>query len=212
MIQQPSYWREDLEVNSRQRGLLAPILAWILDPGFACVTLIRLATMPRRNVMRKIVARWAARRLAYRFGCYISVEARIGRRLVLPHPVGIVIGENCEVGDDVTIYQHVTLGRRVNNVSQYPIIGDGAVLYAGAVVLGGVFVGSRTAIGANAVVLHDIPAESSAGGVPARILRSQNSPEKESTEALVTSPVHPQPQVNSRSTATAIEQDARTLR
>ena len=188
MTPKPTWLSDDLLANSRQRGWFAPVIAWVVSPGFACVTLIRFATMPRRNLFLKIVARWAERRLVYKFGCYISAEAKIGRRLVLPHPTGIVVGEHCEIGDDVTIYQHVTLGRRVNSVSEYPIIGDGVVIYAGAVIVGGVSIGSRASIGANAVVIDDIPADSSAGGVPARLLRSHRDINSISPEALPTSP------------------------
>ena len=108
-----------------------------------------------------------------RYGCYISHHARIGDRLQLPHPVGVVIGDGVSIGADCTIFQHVTLGgAQLGDVrsDRYPSVEDGVTLFAGAVVLGKIRIGRGATIGANAVVLSDVPNGSTAVGVPARVL------------------------------------------
>ena len=102
-------------------------------------------------------------------GCHVDPRAVIGRRVRLPHAVGIVIGSGAVVGDGVTIYQQVTLGShgRRDEAMGYPRIGDDVVLFAGAVVVGGVAVGSGAIVGAHAVVLSDVPPGSVAIGIPA---------------------------------------------
>ena len=103
-------------------------------------------------------------------GCAISSTARIGRRLSLPHPIGIVIGNNAVVGNDVTLYQNVTLGShgKPGAGQAFPIILDRVRIYAGAVVIGGVTIGEGATIGANSVVLNDVPAGETVAGAPAR--------------------------------------------
>lgn len=114
------------------------------------------------------------RRLQYRLGCEINVNAKIGPRLRLPHPNGVVIGDGVTVGSDVVIFQQVTLGAKKrgdgNKAGMYPTIGNRAVLYAGAKLLGSIKVGDDAQVGANAVVLHDVPNNSVAVGIPAKIL------------------------------------------
>lgn len=82
-----------------------------------------------------------------------------------PHPVGIVIGDGAQIGKGVRVYQNVTIGRRENDINgAYPRIGDEVVIYAGAVIAGAVTVGSRSVIGANAVITSDVPPDSVAFG------------------------------------------------
>ena len=76
---------------------------------------------------------------------------------MLPHPVGIVIGEGCSIGENATIYQHVTIGRRSRNDPRYPVIGGNVVLYPGAVIIGPVRIGKFARVGANQVVSLDLP-------------------------------------------------------
>lgn len=104
-------------------------------------------------------------------GNLISDKAQIGKRLKLAHPIGVVIGKDVVIEDDVTIFQQVTLGShgRKNEPKQFPIIQQGAVIYAGAKVVGGVRVGKNAIIGANSVVLQDIPDNKTAAGVPAKV-------------------------------------------
>jgi len=111
----------------------------------------------RGGLFWQLVARYYGHKLARRFGIYVSHNATIGPGLMLPHPVGIVIGEGCSIGDNATIYQHVTIGRRSRNDPRYPVIGGNVVLYPGAVVIGPVRIGRFARVGANQVVSFDLP-------------------------------------------------------
>jgi serine O-acetyltransferase len=91
----------------------------------------------------------------------------------------VVIGETAEIGDDVMIYHGVTLGARsLKQVKRHPTIGNRVTVGAGAKVLGPVYIGDDSAIGANAVVTHDVPAESIATGIPA-VVRKRGEKERE---------------------------------
>ena len=114
-------------------------------------------------------------RLLEKRGLYVSVKAKIGPGLKLPHPAAIIIGEGVVIGSSVTLYQSVTLGGRVIGdwkKGNYPEIGDGSVLFAGVVVAGKVRIGKNCIIGANSVVLTDIPDNSVAVGAPARVVKT----------------------------------------
>ena len=104
---------------------------------------------------------------------YIQPKAQIGPRLQLPNGLnGVFINRHCVIGADVTIYQQVTLGDNfASGTGAAPTIGDGVVVGAGAKVVGGVVIGPRAVIGANSVVSKDIPADTVAVGIPARILK-----------------------------------------
>jgi serine O-acetyltransferase len=101
-------------------------------------------------------------------GIEIHPGATIGRRFFIDHGMGVVIGETTEIGDDVMVYHGVTLGgRTLQQVKRHPTIGNRVTIGAGAKVLGPLTVGDDSAIGANAVVTRDVPAESIATGIPA---------------------------------------------
>ena len=105
-------------------------------------------------------------------GIEIHPGAVIGRRLVIDHGMGVVIGETTEIGDDVLIYQGVTLGGTgKDHGKRHPTIGSNVLIGAGAKVLGPFTVGDNSRIAANAVVLTEIPPNSTAVGVPARVVR-----------------------------------------
>jgi serine O-acetyltransferase len=105
-------------------------------------------------------------------GIEIHPGAVIGRRLVIDHGTGIIIGETAELGDDVLLYQGVTLGGTGKETGKrHPTIGNNVLIGAGAKVLGPFKVGDNARIAAGAVVLKEIPPESTAVGVPARVVR-----------------------------------------
>lgn len=101
-------------------------------------------------------------------GCDLSYYSLLGSGVYLPHPTGIVIGDYVRVGKYSTILQQVTLGTKTKSAKGYPVIGDNVYLGAGCKVLGGINIGDHVNIGANAVVLQDIPDNSTAVGIPAR--------------------------------------------
>lgn len=105
-------------------------------------------------------------------GIEIHPGATIGRRLVIDHGMGVVIGETAVVGDDVLLYQGVTLGgTALTTGRRHPTIGNRVHIGAGASVLGDITVGDGARIGSGAVVVQHVPAGATVGGVPARILR-----------------------------------------
>jgi len=136
----------------------AALRAWFISPQVQAVWLYRLSAYCARRRGLGLLSKYFNLRLIHRYGCHISPRARIGHGLSLPHPTGIVIGIGVQVGEGVTIYQGVTLGVRSKGRAEYPRIGDGVTLYAGAVVIGGVTVGDHAVVGANAVVTEDVPA------------------------------------------------------
>lgn len=99
----------------------------------------------------------------------IDPNATLGKGLKLPHPNGVVVHANVVIGDDCLIMQQVTIGQLAEG--SVPVIGSDVYIGAGAKVLGRVQVGDRARVGANAVVLNDVPADSTAVGMPARIVR-----------------------------------------
>ncbi len=102
----------------------------------------------------------------------IHPAATIGRRVFIDHGIGVVIGETTVIGNDVLIYQQVTLGGvSLNKGKRHPTIGNNVVIGGGAKVLGNITIGDFSKIGANSVVVKDVPEDSTAIGVPARIIR-----------------------------------------
>ncbi len=105
-------------------------------------------------------------------GIEIHPGAKIGKGLLIDHGMGVVIGETSEIGDNCTIYQGVTLGGTGKDVGKrHPTLGDNVMIGAGAKVLGPVKVGSGSKVAANAVVLHDVPENCTAVGMPAKVVR-----------------------------------------
>lgn len=112
-------------------------------------------------------------------GIEIHPGATIGRRFFIDHGMGVVIGETAEIGDDVMLYHGVTLGgRSLEHGKRHPTIGDRVTVGAGAKVLGPIVIGADSAIGANAVVTHDVPPESIATGIPA-VVRPRGEKQRE---------------------------------
>ncbi len=142
--------------------------------GRRCLLIYRIASHLHRCGHRRL-ARYCFDRLQKDFGVYIHPDAEIGPGLRLPHPVGIVIGQGVKIGRNAVIYQNSTLGgarRGDSETGNYPQIGDDCLLFAGAVVIGGIRIGDGCTVAANAVVTRDIASHTTVAGVPARPLRS----------------------------------------
>ena len=104
-------------------------------------------------------------------GIEIHPGATIGRRLFIDHGMGIVIGETCEIGNDVTIYQGVTLGGTGKEKGKrHPTLEDNVLVATGAKVLGSITIGENSKVGAGSVVLKDVPANSTVVGIPGRVV------------------------------------------
>lgn len=120
----------------------------------------------------KYFARWISNVCKRRTGVEIHPAAQLGPGLFIDHGVGVVIGETAIVGRDCTIYQGVTLGGTGKETGKrHPTVGNNVLIGAGAKVLGSITIGDNCKIAANAVVLQDIPANCTAVGVPAQIVR-----------------------------------------
>ena len=143
----------------------------LLYPGYKAVRMYRRAHWFYTHNM-KFIARWISQVCARKTGVEIHPAAKIGRRLVIDHGTGVVIGETAEIGDDVLIYQGVTLGGTGKHLGKrHPTIGNGVMISSGAKVLGPFKVGDNSRIAAGAVVLDEVPENCTVVGVPARIVR-----------------------------------------
>lgn len=118
----------------------------------------------------KTLARIHSQLTRFFTGIEIHPGARIGRRLFIDHGMGVVVGETAVIGDDVTMYHGVTLGGKGNALGKrHPTLENDVIIGAGAQVLGDITIGSRSVVGANAVVVHDVPSDATAVGIPASI-------------------------------------------
>lgn len=172
-------WRERGKVGKPDSGWT--ILRELGNHRFHPVLLMRLslATASRRSRISRFLARVLSFLNLTVYGVEVALQTRIGPGLYLPHAGGIVIGSR-EVGSNVTIFQGVTLGASSLDLNfepgKRPRIADEVVISAGAKVLGGIDIGESAIIGANAVVLQDVPPGDVVGGVPARSLRQTPRP------------------------------------
>lgn len=157
--------------NARRRGLLGGVEAFAFAPGFALMVRHRVAArLYRAGGLRRLAGLLLWRHSTNVSGCHISLAAELGPGLFLPHPTAVVIGDGVRVGSGVTLYQSVTLGR--GSDGKYPNVGDGAVIYAGAVVVGGVRIGVQAVVAANAFVAASVADGTAVAGAPARPLHA----------------------------------------
>lgn len=156
---------------ARDPAARSPLEVFLLYPGVKATLAYRRANWFFRHNM-KFIAQCISQHARRRTGIEIHPGATIGRRFVIDHGMGIVIGETAEIGDDVLIYQGVTLGGTGKDTGKrHPTIGNNVLIGSGAKVLGPFKVGDNSRIAAGAVVLSEIPPESTAVGVPARVVR-----------------------------------------
>ena len=143
-------------------------------PGFHALLFHRLSHRLWQLGL-KWLARWISHLSRWFTGIEIHPGATIGRRFFIDHGMGVVIGETSVIGDECTLYHGVTLGGTSwNQGRRHPTLGTGVVIGAGAKVLGPILLGDGARVGSNAVVVKDVPAGSTAVGIPARILDEES--------------------------------------
>lgn len=164
--------REDLEAARRgdpaARSLIEVALGY---PGVHALWAHRVChRMWHAGPLTKLPARLLSQLVRALTGIEIHPGAALGRRLFIDHGMGVVIGETSEVGNDVVLFHGTTLGgRTMSKGKRHPTVGDRVVIGAGAKVLGPISIGDDAQIGANAVVVKDVPAGTVAVGVPGRV-------------------------------------------
>lgn len=155
------------ERDPAARGVIEIVLCY---PGFHAVLLHRAAHRLYTGGWYTL-ARMVSQLSRSLTGIEIHPGARIGRRFFIDHGMGVVIGETSEIGDDVLMYQGVTLGGTGKDTGKrHPTIGDGVVIGTGAKILGNIRIGDHVKVGAGSVVVRSVPERSTVVGVPGRVV------------------------------------------
>jgi serine O-acetyltransferase len=166
-------WRDLRTVRERDPAATNVLEILFLYPGLHALWMHRLAH-PLWRWRVPFVPRWVSTVARFFTGIDIHPGAQIGRGFFIDHGAGVVIGETTVIGDDVTLYQGVTLGGTgKERGKRHPTLGDRVVVGTGAKVLGRITVGDDVYIGANAVVLRDVPSNCTVVGVPGRVTRRE---------------------------------------
>lgn len=169
-----SYLKEEVKViEARDPAFRTPVEI-LLYPGFKALTYYRIA---HRLHKRKhyFVARWISQRAARKTGIEIHPGAIIGKGCFIDHGNGIVIGETAILGDNITLYQGVTLGGSGKEKGKrHPTLKNNVMIGAGTRVLGAIVIGENSRIGAGSVVLKDIPDNCTVVGIPGEIVRNHD--------------------------------------
>ena len=160
-----------LERDPAARNALEVILCY---PGFHAIVMHRIAHW-LYNHRLKLIARLLSHCNRFLTGIEIHPAVKIGKGFFIDHGMGVVIGETTEIGDNVTIYQGATLGGTgKESGKRHPTIGNNVVISTGAKVLGPFRVGDNSKIGAGAVVLNEVPPNSTVVGMPGRVVKRDN--------------------------------------
>jgi len=168
--------REQIDTIFREDPAARSVVEIVLCyPGFHAVLLHRVAHRlykARFPLLPRLISQFSR----FLTGIEIHPGATIGHRFFIDHGMGVVIGETSEIGDDVLIYQGVTLGGTGHERGKrHPTIGNKVVIGTGAKVLGGITIGNNVKIGAGSVVVKSVPDNSTVVGIPGRIVRSGSS-------------------------------------
>ncbi len=167
-----SLLKEDIAcVKERDPAATSALEILLLYPGLKAVRAHRKAHWFYKHGMH-FIARYISQKTARKTNIEIHPGATIGRRLFIDHGTGVVIGETAVIGDDVTLYQGVTLGGTGKDIGKrHPTVGSGVMIGAGAKVLGPFSIGNNTKVAAGSLVLHEIPENCTAVGAPARVVK-----------------------------------------
>jgi serine O-acetyltransferase len=166
--------REDIQVvfqrDPAARSVCEVALAY---PGVHAILIYRLAHRLWRRQLTTL-ARFVSHVGRFLTGIEIHPGAKIGRRFFIDHGMGVVIGETSEIGDDVTIYQGVTLGgTSTERIKRHPTIEDSVTIFSGATILGPVTVGRHSRVGAGSVLVTSVPPHSTVVGIPGKVVNTE---------------------------------------
>lgn len=168
------FMKEEIRVIRDRDPAIKSTAEVFLYPCFHAILWYRLA---HRLYTREhfFLARWISQRTARKTGIEIHPGATIGKGLFIDHGTGVVIGETCIIGDNVTLYQGVTLGGNgKEHGKRHPTIGNNVMISAGAKVIGSFTVGDNSKIGAGSVVVKPVPPNSTVVGVPGQVVKRNN--------------------------------------
>jgi serine O-acetyltransferase len=165
--------RAPVERDPAANGWLDVVLSY---PGFHAITIHRVVHALWKARI-PLVPRFIAECVHRATGIDIHPGATIGRGFFIDHGTGVVIGGTAIVGDDVTIYQGVTLGgTSLQKTKRHPTLGNNVTVGSGAAVLGDITIGDNVKVGANSVVVKDVPANSTVVGIPGRVVLQDGKP------------------------------------
>ena len=185
------YVKEEIAIVKERDPAIKSSMEVFLYPSFKAVLRYRLAHKLYEK-KHYFLARWYSQRTARKTGIEIHPGAVIGKGLFIDHGHGVIIGETAVVGDNVTMFQGVTLGGTGKEQGKrHPTIEDNVMISAGAKVLGSFTVGANSKIGAGSVVLQEVPPNSTVVGVPGRVVKRDNEkvPREELDQVHLPDPV-----------------------
>lgn len=169
-----SYIRSEIQVIRERDPAIKSNLEVLLYPSFKVILRYRVA---HRLYLKQhyFLARWISQRAARKTGIEIHPGATIGKGLFIDHGSGVIIGETTIIGDNVTLYQGVTLGGTGKEQGKrHPTLKDNVMVSAGAKILGSFTIGENSKIGAGSVVLEEVPPNCTVVGVPGRVVKMGN--------------------------------------
>ena len=169
-----SYVKEEMQVIMERDAAIKTPMEVFLYPSFKAIMRHRVAHWLYERKMY-LFARWYSQQTLRKTGIEIHPGAVIGKGLFIDHGNGVVIGETAIIGDNVTLYQGVTLGGTGKEQGKrHPTIGNNVMISAGAKILGSFTVGENSKIGAGSVVLSEVPPNCTVVGVPGRVVKRDN--------------------------------------
>ena len=169
-----SYVKEEMQIIMERDAAIKTPMEVFLYPSFKAIMRHRVAHWLYEH-KHFFLARWYSQRTVRKTGIEIHPGATIGKGLFIDHGNGVIIGETAIIGDNVTLYQGVTLGGTGKEQGKrHPTIGNNVMISAGAKVLGSFTVGENSKIGAGSVVLSEVPPNCTVVGVPGRVVKRDN--------------------------------------
>lgn len=171
-------FREDLKAGiDRDPATNSKLELFLTSPGLHAIWMHRVSNAlwkAKRRILARMFSNWSR----FLTGIEIHPGATIGKRFVIDHGMGVVIGETAIIGDDVLMYHGVTLGGKENSaVDRHPIIGSHVVIGAGAKIIGRITIGDYCYVGANTVVTKDVPGGSTVVGQTGKVLSKKEAAE-----------------------------------